>query len=528
MDAVTRITGADSTTDDRDGLGERIVRDGKVVEGRDGFLFLAHDVNHVLAQHTGELRLEPEQLERWRVELENRTQMAERKECAHLVMIIPNSHSVYPEKLPPGIESASERPVHQLIAHLEQEGSAVRPLYPLEEMIAGKSHDLVCSRTDSHWTDFGAFLGYQRLAAEARTLVPMRELAPDDVVFAQVALAGELGHKVDPVRSALEPVGHMRHREARLIYDNCVFNIGALVVTACSAAPDTTCLLLGDSYCWRLVRYLSESFRRVVFAHAPTLDPNLLAALRPDMLITAIAERFLIAAPTGKPSPTLREHEERKRGLGAVRTPSLSWIIPEVALSPAEVERMRAHLWSQGKVRDVALLSLLAYAGLRPDEALGLTWSSIGSDTIAVAQRRMPTTRVVPRRVPLLPSVTQDLDAWRTESGAGEDDRVFSEPGKTWTLNWGNWKEWRIRSYTPLTQLAGVRVVPPAALGLVVRKLLIDAGASTAEVAEFMGSAAEKDEQASPDLFDGGFAKACKSAEREIMAVRLAQRGGST
>ena len=98
-------------------------------------------------------------------------------------MIIPDSHSVYPEMLPPGIESAPERPVHQLIAHLEQAGSPVRSLYPLEEMIAGKAHDLVCSPTDSHWTDYGAFLAYRRLAGEARTLVPMRVVAPDDVVF---------------------------------------------------------------------------------------------------------------------------------------------------------------------------------------------------------------------------------------------------------------------------------------------------------------------------------------------------------
>jgi hypothetical protein len=70
MDAVARTGAADWMTDDWDGVaGTGFVRDGKVVEGRDGFLFLAHDVNDVLAQHTGELRLDREQLERWRVAL---------------------------------------------------------------------------------------------------------------------------------------------------------------------------------------------------------------------------------------------------------------------------------------------------------------------------------------------------------------------------------------------------------------------------------------------------------------------------
>jgi hypothetical protein len=108
-------------------------------------------------------------------------------------------------------------------------------------MIAGKPHDLVCSPTDSHWTDYGAFLAYRRFAEEARTLVPTRVIAPNDVVFSRAAVAGDLGHKLGPARSSLQPVGHVRHCEARLIYDNCIQNTGTLLVTACSAAPNTTC-----------------------------------------------------------------------------------------------------------------------------------------------------------------------------------------------------------------------------------------------------------------------------------------------
>ena len=120
----------------------------------------------------------------------------------------------------------------------------------------------------------------------------MRVLAPDDVVFEHHVVAGGLGYKLDPVRRSSQPVGHMRCREGRLIYDNCIENTGALLVTACSAAPDTTCLLLGDSYGRHLAKYLSEGFRRLVFAHAPTMDPQLLDAVQPNLFITAIAERF--------------------------------------------------------------------------------------------------------------------------------------------------------------------------------------------------------------------------------------------
>ena len=50
-------------------------------------------------------------------------------------------------------------------------------------------------------------------------------------------------------------------------------------------------------------------------------------------------------------------------------------------LTPESVEKVRRQL---KKPRDQALVSLLAYAGLRPGEALGLRWGDIGERTILV------------------------------------------------------------------------------------------------------------------------------------------------
>jgi integrase len=50
------------------------------------------------------------------------------------------------------------------------------------------------------------------------------------------------------------------------------------------------------------------------------------------------------------------------------------------ALSPATIEAMRA----AASTRDAALISVLAYAGLRPGEALGLRWGDIRERTILI------------------------------------------------------------------------------------------------------------------------------------------------
>jgi hypothetical protein len=54
------------------------LQDGKVVRGKDGWLFLDNDSNRVIAQHSGELRFTEEQLDQWHYLLECRTAWLER------------------------------------------------------------------------------------------------------------------------------------------------------------------------------------------------------------------------------------------------------------------------------------------------------------------------------------------------------------------------------------------------------------------------------------------------------------------
>jgi hypothetical protein len=53
-------------------------------------------------------------------------------------------------------------------------------------------------------------------------------------------------------------------------------------------------------------------------------------------------------------------------------------------IAPAHVEQLRQHLLADGRLRCATLVSVLAYSGLRPGEALALTWDRVGERTIAV------------------------------------------------------------------------------------------------------------------------------------------------
>ena len=501
--------------------GARIVFDAKVVEGRDGYLFMADDNNAVLEQHSGRLRLNDVQLEGWRLVLERRTELLARNDCAHVVMVAPNNHSVYPEKLPADVESARERPVHQLIAHLEQSASPVKVIYPLEELLAAKPEHQVCSRIDSHWTDYGAFLAYMRLMQDAAPLVPTRRVDDDDVVFVEVPVAGDLGEKLDPPRSEVQGIARMRNRHARLIYDNCVEGTGALAVTRCDVAPPTTCLLLGDSYSYFLATFLSECWQHLVLAHAPTLDPAVVEAVRPDIAVTVIAERFLVAVPDDSKGRPMREREQRKREYGRIRFPIMYWTWPSL-MTATPVETMRARLVREGRIRDAALVGVIAYAGLRPAEAMKLRWSHIDSDSILVEP--LPQMRAAgrpPRRVPLWQPLADDLEAWRAESEGGGKRLVFAAAGKPWAIDL---RDWRSKVYPELARDAGVEVMAPSHLRNVFCGLLIDAGVPVERVAELVDIEPDKLEDTFLGLLSDTRRDVLLPAEQAIAQARAAAR----
>jgi len=84
-------------------------------------------------------------------------------------------------------------------------------------------------------------------------------------------------------------------------------------------------LVLGDSYARSLLRFMAETFGRVVFGWVPCLDRDLVERERPDVVIMVLTERWLIQAPDDSSDHSLEAWEARKRAGGEVRPRISSW-----------------------------------------------------------------------------------------------------------------------------------------------------------------------------------------------------------
>lgn len=162
-----------------------------------------------------------------------------------------------------------------------------------------------------------------------------------------------------------------------------------------------------------------------------------------------------------------------------VRLPRRREVVP---LSPASIEAMRA----ASSLRDATLISVLAYAGLRPVEALDLRWSQVKERTMVITASKTGARR----SVRLLRPLAIDLAQWRSGSVPrspeafvfpGQDARRFSKHA---------YQSWRRRSFDTAAEAAGVPEATPYTLRHSFCSLLIAEGRSVIEVARQMGHGA--------------------------------------
>jgi integrase len=161
-------------------------------------------------------------------------------------------------------------------------------------------------------------------------------------------------------------------------------------------------------------------------------------------------------------------------------------------LAPETVEAMRHDLLQKNRLRDATLISVLAYAGLRPGEALALTWNHIQDNTLlieqAVAFGQIKTTKTGQRRtVRLLAPLAHDLAEWRFASGR-PDGTALVFPGRNghpWSDN--AWRSWRRKVFQPAATAAGTTRATPYHLRHSFVSLLIAEGKTIVEVARQAG-----------------------------------------
>jgi hypothetical protein len=290
---------------------------GAALVGKQGWLF-ACDGDGAAPQPPGSSSPSGERVERLCEELGERRGRLKALRIPYVFAVAPRKERVYEQFLPEGIALAPDRPVRKANALLrDRNDGEILDLLPA--LRAGRRAAPVFPRTDSGWSDRGAFFAYRRLAKEVgKCLIDLGEpLLPGKGRFVgRDGFRGDLADlpKLTFAEGRLSPlegdedsweeeievgdVSELRSLRMPAPEHLEVTPEGAPRLYEIADAPDLPrAVLVGDRCCLGLIPWLAEHFRRFVCLQSAELPLEAIELEAPDVVIQVVSERLLASAP---------------------------------------------------------------------------------------------------------------------------------------------------------------------------------------------------------------------------------------
>lgn len=296
--------------------------------GADHHLFLAGDSNDSLGQFTQRRTLAENSVKGWAKNFEVFAAAEAKYGFQGCCLIAPAKEEVFPDKYPE--KRAGLTVIDDFMKGFKDK--VVIPYWALRNV-----RDFAYSKTDTHWTDYGATMaalvtmdhwGYERPVSEAG--LPQN--------FKIVRRVGDLGLKVHPYQSHYE-MTFADDMAARIVFTNGVHNNGNITVYRNADAPVAGPLLIfGDSFGTNLAQAFSSVFQEVVYTYRPAaLDEKLVAMVKPKHVILQITQRFV----HGQPDLRKTIFEMAKQKISALSTKDRKKAIATIRKQP-EIYGLRA------------------------------------------------------------------------------------------------------------------------------------------------------------------------------------------
>lgn len=259
----------------------------KVIEGREGYLFLDKDSNCSADQYSGKKLIDRQNINAWSdyfAEVEKKI-IAKNKKFAFV--IAPGKEYIFPDFYP--VQRGMPTPVDQFISLFSERTKIIAPWSVLMEQ-----RNFSYTKTDTHWTGYGAGLVAEVVCKELGV-----NYVDPEFKYVLSKRTGDLGAKFIPHRTEFCLNADYSQALKYLTFENGVPVRGnILVLSNPNAASDRACVIFGDSFSRAFALHLSFTFKRIVLIFSGAdIDWGIVDNEDPEVVIAELTTRFLICAP---------------------------------------------------------------------------------------------------------------------------------------------------------------------------------------------------------------------------------------
>jgi len=229
---------------------------------------------------------------RWVDDVRRRQQWCAARGAVFRLFVIPDTQSIYPDKVPGCPAPSPDRPIMRILRAADPE---VRQaiVYPYQQMCDGRARHETCSKDDLHYTMFGAFLCYRALMDSLPGCAPERLVREEDLVRQEGPTIGGFGYAVGLERYHAERYMPPRAPSRKLLSDPR-FATGHVDVLETDAPDLPSLVTFRTSNSSALIStYYVRHFSRIVAVAGRHVLEDLIDSERPDVVVLEIAERLI-------------------------------------------------------------------------------------------------------------------------------------------------------------------------------------------------------------------------------------------
>ena len=266
----------------------------KVVNGKDGWMFLGDSYSNVILESRGLLKFNNKQVNLIRDNVLSTTKYLKENDIIYYLALAPNKHTIYGDKLFTNNYTGETKKtqVHDALS-----------INNLKFIDLGKGFDEIKEqlffKTNTHWNDLGAYYGYKNLMESIKQefknikSVSLNEIDIESKISWKEDLTNMLDISVKEIQEyyTVKNPKSQKYKSRLTIPDNYKRKPETYEHRYKSNSNDLKVLIFRDSFSSAMEKYLTESFGETVFIWSSIIDKDLIEKEKPDIVIHEIIER---------------------------------------------------------------------------------------------------------------------------------------------------------------------------------------------------------------------------------------------